>query len=149
MINPSPPPNLSSTRPFPVTIILWLGLILTVTHLWETWALIQQLDAAHSLNIDLRWRLGGALTWALIWAATTLISRANHRYAYPTIPTLLLTDTLYNLGWRLLTVTRPSNWATFLLIGSVLTAVSYLALRKYHATPVSTHLQKTADDIIR
>ena len=135
--------NLPVTRPFPVTIILGLGLILTVARVWEVWALFQQMSFAQSLGIDLRWRLGSALIWIGLWVWLTVALWRNNPFAYRFIPGFLLLHTLYQAGWRVATLAQPATWLIYLVVGLVLTIVSYIFLKRHQ--PAVGHQTKPAE----
>ncbi len=127
--------NSSISRPILVTILLWLGLILTITHVWEAWALFQQQSLAQSWGINLNWRLAGAIIWSFIWLWLTVQLWREQLAAIRWFPDTLLIHTLYHLSWRLLLPTRPSDWILQTGLGVLLTMISYAIVYKYQTNP--------------
>lgn len=117
-----------TTRPFPVTIVIWLGLILTIARIWESWVLFPLVEFGTIFEIDLRWRFGAAAVWAVLLAWFTIALWFERLYAYRILPILFLLHTLYQIGWRYVAQSRPLNWFSPAYIGLVLMALSLYIL---------------------
>ena len=119
--------NSHQNRPFPVTIVIWLGLILTIARIWESWVLYQ-FSYDSLFEIDLRWRLSAAIIWATLFAWFTVALWQKRLYAYRILPILFLLHTLYQIGWRYYAPSRPTNWLSPAFFGLILLVMSIYIL---------------------